>query len=67
MGKSGQSNHDTPQTLRRALSVWDLVLYGIIVIQPTAPMPIFGVVSQEAAAGILIAALGALETHFSAR
>jgi len=47
MGKSGQSNHDTPQTLRRALSVWDLVLYGIIVIQPTAPMPVFGVLSDR--------------------
>ncbi|MBV9303729.1 MAG: APC family permease [Acidobacteriaceae bacterium] len=34
--------------LRRALTVWDLVFYGIIVIQPTAPMPVFGVVSQVA-------------------
>src|SRR6266567_1799152 len=35
-------------TLRRTLTVWDLVFYGLIVIQPTAPMPLFGVVSQEA-------------------
>jgi putrescine importer len=34
--------------LRRALGLWDLVFYGIILIQPTAPMPIFGVISQEA-------------------
>jgi len=34
--------------LKRALSLWDLVFYGIILIQPTAPMPLFGVVSQEA-------------------
>jgi len=34
--------------LRRALGLWDLVFYGIVLIQPTAPMPLFGVVSQEA-------------------
>src|SRR5579863_10139279 len=38
---------DKPR-LRRALGLWDLVIYGIILIQPTAPMPIFGVISQEA-------------------
>lgn len=34
--------------LRRTLTLWDLVFYGIVIIQPTAPMSIFGVVSQEA-------------------
>jgi len=34
--------------LRRALTLWDLVFYGIVLIQPTAPMGLFGVVSQEA-------------------
>jgi len=34
--------------LRRALTLWDLVFYGIVLIQPTAPMGIFGVVSVEA-------------------
>jgi hypothetical protein len=34
-------------TLRRTLSLWDLILYGIIVIQPTAPMSIFGVLSDR--------------------
>jgi amino acid transporter len=37
----------TPR-LRRTLTLWDLVFYGIVLIQPTAPMGIFGVVSQEA-------------------
>ncbi len=31
--------------LRRALGLWDLILYGLIVIQPTAPMPVYGVMS----------------------
>ncbi len=34
--------------LRRALTLWDLVFYGIVLVQPVAPMGIFGVVSQEA-------------------
>lgn len=34
--------------LKRVLGLWELVLCGIILIQPTAPMPIFGVVSREA-------------------
>src|SRR5213595_2701421 len=37
-----------PPTLKRALGLRDLLLYGIIIVQPTAPMPSFGVVSAEA-------------------
>jgi putrescine importer len=33
--------------LRRELGLWDLVLYGLIVIQPTAPMPVYGVMSTR--------------------
>ena len=32
-----------PVGLKRSLRFWDLVLYGIILIQPTAPMGVFGV------------------------
>src|SRR5512135_3746191 len=34
--------------LKRALGLRALVLYGIVLIQPTAPMPLYGVVCQEA-------------------
>src|SRR5256886_19724 len=34
--------------LRRALGLGDLILYGMIVIQLTAPMPVYGVMSQRA-------------------
>jgi len=34
--------------LHRALGLWDLILYGMIVIQPTAPMPVYGIMSQRA-------------------
>jgi putrescine importer len=55
--------------LRRALTLWDLVFYGLIVIQPTAPMPLFGVVSQVArghvVTTILIAMIAMLLTAVS--
>lgn len=34
--------------LKRSLTLWDLVLYGVVLIQPVAPMGIFGAVSMEA-------------------
>ena len=37
-----------PTRLKRALNRWDLILYGVIVIQLTAPMPVFGVLSARA-------------------
>jgi amino acid transporter len=46
--------------LRRSLTLWNLILYGIIVIQPTAPMPSFGVVSQEARGHVVTAILLAM-------
>ena len=33
--------------LRRTLTLSDLILYGIIVIQPVAPMSVFGVLSDR--------------------
>ena len=38
----------TDARLKRTLTLWDLVFYGIVLIQPTAPMGLYGVVSQEA-------------------
>lgn len=60
---------DSGPRLRRTLSLWDLVIYGIVLIQPTAPMPLFGVVSQEArghvVTTILIAMVAMLFTAIS--
>ena len=33
--------------LRRSLTLWDLIFYGIIVIQPVAPLSVFGVLSDR--------------------
>jgi amino acid transporter len=32
--------------LRRVLSLWDLVFYGIVLIQPIAPVPLYGVAQK---------------------
>jgi putrescine importer len=46
--------------LRRTLTLWNLIIYGVIVIQPTAPMPSFGVISQEARGHVVTAILIAM-------
>jgi putrescine importer len=51
---------DLTPKLRRALGLWDLILYGIVVIQPTAPMPVFGVVSERAHGHVVTAVLMAM-------
>ncbi len=37
----------TTAWLKRSLTLWDLILYGVIVIQPVAPMSVFGVLSNR--------------------
>jgi putrescine importer len=59
----------TGPKLRRALTLWDLILYGIIVIQPVAPMSVYGVLSTRArghvVTTILIAMVAMLFTAIS--
>src|SRR4051812_27207381 len=55
--------------LRRSLKLSDLILYGIIVIQPVAPMSVFGVLSDRGRGHVvttlLIAMVAMLFTAFS--
>src|SRR5580658_10387051 len=55
--------------LRRTLTLWDLILYGVIVIQPVAPMSVFGVLSNRGRGHVvttlLLAMVGMLITAFS--
>ncbi len=54
-------------TLRRTLHLWDLVFYGLIMIQITAPMPLFGVVQQEARGHVVTTVLiGMIAMMFTA-
>ncbi len=58
-----------PSSLKRVLSRWDLVLYGLVILTPTAPYPIYGLVQQlsrgHAALGYLVAMVAMLFTAAS--
>ena len=60
---------DAAPRLRRTLTLWDLILYGVIVIQPVAPMSVFGVLSERGhghvVTAILIAMVAMLFTGIS--
>ena len=32
--------------LKRVLTLWDLIFYGIVLVQPIAPVPLFGVAQK---------------------
>src|SRR6266571_7740783 len=59
---------DAPH-LRRVLTLWDLIFYGIVLIQPIAPVPLYGVAQKLSdghfAAIILIAMFAMLITAVS--
>jgi putrescine importer len=44
---SASSGTPAAARLRRTLTLWDLILYGVIVIQPVAPLSVFGVLSDR--------------------
>jgi putrescine importer len=58
-----------PPILRRSLSLWDLIFYGIVLIQPIAPVGIFGIASRmsrgHAVTTILIAMVAMMLTAWS--
>jgi amino acid transporter len=60
MAETSESSGPATITLKRSLSFWDLVLYGIILIQPTAPMPVFGVIYKESRGHVVTAILLAM-------
>jgi len=58
-----------PLSLRRSLNLWDLILIGIVIVQPIAPMGIYGVIHNETGGHvvttILIAMVAMLFTAIS--
>src|ERR1700758_1652987 len=46
--------------LRRTLTLWDLILYGVIVLQPVAPMWAFGALSDRGRGHVVTAILIAM-------
>jgi amino acid transporter len=59
----------SPTTLKRSLRLWNLIIIGIVIVQPIAPMGIFGVINNEAGGHvvttILIAMVAMLFTAIS--
>jgi putrescine importer len=55
--------------LKRSLGLWDLIILGIVIVQPIAPMGVYGVISNEArghvVTAILVAMVAMLFTAFS--
>src|ERR1700726_1645733 len=66
---SNATSSAAPVTLKRTLHLWDLIIIGIVIIQPIAPMGIYGVISNAArghvVTTILIAMVAMLFTAFS--
>jgi putrescine importer len=64
-----KSRNNTQRGLRRALSLWDLILYGIVLIMPIAAVPLFGLVQQmssgHAVSAILLAMVAMVLTASS--
>jgi putrescine importer len=59
----------SPARLKRVLTLWDLIIIGIVIVQPIAPMGIYGVINNNAGGHvvttILIAMVAMLFTAIS--
>lgn len=64
----GEMSSQAPR-LKRVLGLWDLIVYGMIIIQVVAPVPIFGIVQQRsnghAVTAVLLAMVAMLITAVS--
>jgi putrescine importer len=63
---SEQAGVDTSSgpRLRRTLTLWNLIIIGMVIIQPIAPMGIYGVISNAAGGHVVTAILVALVAMF---
>jgi len=66
---SNEMGGNTGPHLRRTLTLWDLILYGVIVLQPVAPMSAFGALSNRGhglvVSAVLIAMVAMMATAVS--
>lgn len=69
MAETSAPSAPTAPRLRRSLGLWHLLILGMVIIQPTAPMGIYGVISNKASGHvvttILLAMLAMLLTAMS--
>lgn len=69
MAGTPEQSQTSPLRLKRVLTLWDLIFYGMILIQPTAPIPLFGVTQKlsngHTVTAILVAMMAMVVTAFS--
>jgi amino acid transporter len=56
---AGESSSSGPR-LNRVLGLWDLVVYGMILMQLVAPVPIYGLIQERSAGNALLSIIFAL-------
>jgi amino acid transporter len=69
MSETPLTSKENQPHLKKVLTLWDLIFYGLVLIQPTAPIPLFGV-AQKLSNGhtvtvILVAMLAMIVTAVS--
>lgn len=55
---------EAPPHFRRVLSRWDLVLYGLVILTPTAPYPVYGIVQNLSGGHAALAYVVAMAAMF---
>ena len=69
MPEISQTSPTNQLHLRKVLTLWDLIFYGLVLIQPTAPIPLFVVVQKlsngHTVTTILVAMFAMVVTAFS--
>ena len=50
----------TPVRLKRSLTLWHLIIIGIVIVQPIAPMGVYGVISNRAGGHVITTILIAM-------
>ena len=60
MSSPASKANETGPSLRRVLGLRDLVLFGLVIIQPVAPLPVFGVLSNRGHGHVVTAILLAM-------
>jgi putrescine importer len=56
---AGPAVNDVPR-LRRVLSVWDLIFYGIVAVTPSAPATVFGLAEMRSRGHVVVTILAAM-------
>ena len=60
MADAATNTQPKAASLNRTLGLWNLIIIGMVIIQPTAPMGIYGVISNRAHGHVVTAILFAM-------